>query len=83
MPVPRFGMVARFNGQSLVLGEGDSVENPFVLHEIIDLTVDQEEEAGPLTQTSWHQVLVDVTNDIPNEDPPAYEVHCSSVDRAI
>ena len=40
MLVPRFGMVARVNGQPLVLGEGDSAENPFALREIIGLTND-------------------------------------------
>ena len=49
IPVPRFGMVAHLNGEPLVLGEGDSAENPFVLCEIIDLTDDQLEEAGPST----------------------------------
>ena len=73
IPVPRFGMVARLNGEPLVLGAGDSAENPFVLREVIDLTEDQEEEAGPSTHTSRHRVLVDLTNEIPAEDPPAYE----------
>ena len=68
IPVPRFGMVARINGNPTILvGEG-SAEDPFQLREITDLT-DGGEEAGP---SSGRRVNVIIHNDIPLDDPPAY-----------
>ena len=63
---------------------GGLEENPYWLKEFVDLTGG--EESGPIPSTSHHRdVLKDISNYIPAEDPLAYGdhlAHCSSVDRA-